>query len=607
MCPDIDRIALIFQGELSVEDKVQLPFNNLILPSVRTSFYKSQLAPVINPSSYLVGVVQSKELRKALAQKEVLISIYSPEKAPIVPPEINLIELKQLMDTNDQYLLNNILVVDAQQRLQGYLPPHLVKILSSPHFAFLFFHAVDNIQEGLIIIDKDSQVLYINPQYSEILGIPAYKVLGKRLSEIEPQALILKTLATGEPFLNQPVKIHTLNKDVVVNISPVRIGNEIIGAISVFQDVTEVAHLHNKLNQYQKLAKELYSDVAQNNFRVLSPAFRNIIGSHPDFVRCLHLANRVASIDAPVLITGESGTGKELLARAIHLASPRCAQPFVEVNCASVPEPLIESELFGYEEGAFTGAKKGGKPGKFQLAHGGTLFLDEIGDMSLTMQAKLLRALQLGIIDPVGSLSPQRVDVRIIAATNKDIPELIGKGAFRLDLFYRINVFHIHLPPLRDRGKDVVLLAQYFLELFSKKYDLKLAFAPETLKVIESYHWPGNVRELENAIHYAVVMAAEIGTVLPCHLPNQVIQAIKRNEKTIETHLFAGTPISFYREESCLTLGRENMERQEIIKALQASRTCTEAIKRLGISRRTFYRKIKKYKISPRAELQKQT
>ncbi len=422
-----------------LEDSIQIPLNNLAFPAHEPTFYNSQFIPVIDLSSYLMGIVQSKDLRKAITQNVEFISVFSSTKALAVLPTITVDELMQLIENDSSYYQSNILVVDTRGKLLGYILPNLIRIITSLRFSSLFFHAVDNIKEGLIIIDKDSHAVYLNSRYNEIVGVPTYKVLGRPLNEIEPQSLILKTLATGESYSNQPVKIQSVNKDVVVNISPVRAGNEIIGAVSVFQDITEIAQLQNKLNQYQKLAQQLYANIAQNTFHALSPAFQNIVGNHPDFLRCLHLANLVATTDASVLLTGESGTGKELLAHAVHRASSRCSGPFIEVNCASVPESLIESELFGYEEGAFTGAKKGGKPGKFLLAHGGTLFLDEIGDMSQAMQSKLLRALQLGTVEPVGALSPRQVDVRIISATNKDLLQLVNNGAFRLDLFYRIN------------------------------------------------------------------------------------------------------------------------------------------------------------------------
>jgi PAS domain S-box-containing protein len=602
ICSDVNCMALVYRGkQFLLEDSIQIPLNNLAFQAHEPTFYNSQFIPVIDPSSYLMGIVQSTDLRKAITQNLEFISVFSSTKALAVPPTITFDELMQLIENDSSYYQSNILVVDTQSKLLGYIPPHLINMLSSFRFSSLFFHAVDNIKEGLIIIDKDSHAVYVNSRYSEILGVPTYKVLGRRLAEIEPQSLILKTLATGESYSNQPVKIQSLNKDVVVNISPVRAGNEIIGAVSVFQDITEIAQLHNKLNQYQKLAMQLYVNIAHNTFHALSPAFQTLVGSHSDFIRCLHLANLVATTDASVLLTGESGTGKELLAHAVHQASSRCSGPFIEVNCASVPESLVESELFGYEEGAFTGAKKGGKPGKFLLAHGGTLFLDEIGDMSQAMQSKLLRVLQLGTVEPVGALSPRRVDVRIISATNKDLLQLVNNGAFRLDLFYRINVFHIQLPPLRDRGEDVVLLAQYLLENIGAKYHFKLVFAPETIEAIKSYNWPGNTRELENAIHFSVIMTGESGTVLPSHLPNQVLQAIEKitgKKSFIETSINPQIDLS-------LPFQREDIERQEILQALRASRTCTEVIERLNISRRTFYRKLKKYKISPRAELKK--
>jgi len=598
MASNIHQISLQYLGKnisTPVEKEIQLPWNKLSLPpQAPLVFFSSQFTPLINSEDVLIGVARSRELREAMTRKTELITIYPYSLAPFVPPNSTFKELTKLMEKDEKYTLSNILVVSYESKLIGYLPPRFLKILASPQLAFLFLQAVDNIREGIIMIDNQTRILYANPAYSRILGVPTYRIIGKFLSDIEPHALILKTISTGQPFLNQPVKIQSLNKDVVVNISPVSTGNKILGAVSVFQDVTQVTDLYSKLAQYQKLAQQLYSDLAQNNFPSLSLAFRELVATHPDFLRCLHLADRIAPTDAPVLITGESGTGKELLARAIHQASPRHSGPFIEINCASVPETLIESELFGYEDGAFTGAKKGGKPGKFHLAHGGTLFLDEIGEMSLAMQAKLLRALQSGTIHPLGSLTACHIDVRIIAATNRDLCQLVNAGTFRMDLFYRINVFHIHLPPLRERGTDILLLAQHFLEKFCHKYNSRLSFSPEAIEVLKNYPWPGNVRELENAIHHAVVLAREDEYILPSHLP-----------QNIKSYSSSRIHSPFPTDKRKLNLSLEETEKEEILKALRASRTCTEAMKYLGISRRTFYRKLKKHNINPRIELKK--
>jgi DNA-binding NtrC family response regulator len=233
------------------------------------------------------------------------------------------------------------------------------------------------------------------------------------------------------------------------------------------------------------------------------------------------LAQEVAQSDATVLITGESGTGKDLLARAIHLASPRAHGPMVALNCAGIPENLLESELFGYEKGAFTDAKKG-KPGRFQLADRGTLFLDEIGEMSLGAQAKLLRVLEHHIVEPLGGVRGTRVDIRVIAATNQELPELIKKERFRLDLYYRINVYQLRIPPLRERPEDIEPILNLFLETARRERGSRIqGMAPEALSLLQRYPWPGNVRELHNVVEW-ITISCKSGEIRPEHLPATV-------------------------------------------------------------------------------------
>lgn len=311
-------------------------------------------------------------------------------------------------------------------------------------------------------------------------------------------------------------------------------------------------------------------------------AFEKILGQHDKLKAVLHMAQRVALGNSTVLITGESGTGKELLARAIHGASDRSHKPFIVVNCASIPEHLLESELFGYEEGAFTGARRQGKKGKFELAQGGTLFLDEIGDLPLSMQPKLLRAIQNRTIDVVGGHSSIPLDVRLIAATNKDLLEMVAGGLFREELYYRLNVIPLHLPALRHRREDIELLARHFLH----KYDHLLGKVPhvlsqDVLAVMEDYSWPGNVRQLENAVEYMVNIARS--PIIMLDDCPEYLQGPKHEE-----------------QDNSLTLSRrlEEYERAILKEALQAAKTTQDkatAAQRLGISQATLYRKVKQY------------
>jgi len=307
-----------------------------------------------------------------------------------------------------------------------------------------------------------------------------------------------------------------------------------------------------------------------------------MIGEHPSIKKVLEIIRRVAPTDATVLITGESGTGKELVARAIHSASPRASRPFVPVNCAAIPENLLESELFGHARGAFTGAHSA-RLGMFQLANHGTIFLDEVGELPLALQAKLLRVLQDGEVRPVGTDHPVAVHVRVITATNKELAHQVEKGSFREDLFFRLQVIPIHLPPLRARRSDIPILTQHFLEKANARHGLSVTISREAMIYLWEYDWPGNIRELEHAIERAVLLGKGtlVGTEdLPPHIVSRsgsvslVSQALSRQ----------------------LTL--RDLEREYIAKVLEHTRgNKTEAARILGVDRTTLYRKLEEYKL----------
>ena len=332
-----------------------------------------------------------------------------------------------------------------------------------------------------------------------------------------------------------------------------------------------------------------------NETERLSPKFAALIGRDPSFIKALLLAQRAAQTDLPVLILGESGTGKEVLARTIHQASRRQKKPFVDVNCAAIPDSLVESELFGYERGAFTGASIKGKAGFFESAHQGTIFMDEIGDAASQTQAKLLRVLESGQFKRIGSNRNIGVDVRLISATNQELSDRIAEGRFRADLLYRINTITIGLLPLRQRIDDLLLLADHFLKQAAGGRS-KLRFSKEAMAILRGYDWPGNVRELKGVIDYAVTMAQ--GKVLtPKSFPN-FLRSDSVQTQTVEnfgaTRTMAPDPDP-EPESDLLTAVIERAEKQHIGKVMETSRSRSEAIRRLGISRRTFYAKIKQY------------
>ncbi len=446
--------------------------------------------------------------------------------------------------------------------------------------------AVDGLKEGIVVVDSTTRIVFANQAYYRILGVQPHRVLHRHLSELEPKAKILEVLRAGKPLLEQKIHFERLGITVVANITPIRSGDRTIGAVSSFFDQTEILSLAARLSTLERVNNQLTMELHRVKNLEPSEPFNRIVGQSRRLTRDLDLASRIAKTDATVLVLGENGVGKELLARAIHDDSPRRDGPFVTVNCSAIPEELIESELFGYEEGAFTGARKGGKRGKVELADGGSLFLDEIGDLPLCMQPKLLRFLQELEIERVGSERSQKVDVRVIAATNRNIDEMMELGSFRQDLYYRISVFTIKLAPLRERPEDVPVLLDHFRELYNKRYGKQTRFAKECTDLFLRYSWPGNVRELMNVVEHCVVLA-EGEQITIADVPEYFRSKAQGNA-------------SIYRSATVKALHElpEEVEDSAIRRSLELSNNNkSRAIELLGISRRAFYEKLKKYNI----------
>ena len=349
---------------------------------------------------------------------------------------------------------------------------------------------------------------------------------------------------------------------------------ELLETIATFISITYLIHKqHSQERAFWEEEKKFLTQTLYESF-----GHEGIIGKSQAIQNLIRLVKKVAQTEANILITGESGTGKSFIAKAIHFLSPRKNKPFVAINCAAIPETLLEAELFGYEKGAFTGAFAS-KKGKFELADGGTIFLDEVGDLPLVLQPKLLKVIQEKEIEKLGREEPIKVDVRIIAATNRPLEDLIKKGHFREDLYYRLNVITLHLPPLRERPEDIPLLAEYFLYKFNRRYGKEVSFSQEVIKLFKKYPWPGNVRELENLIERLVILSE--GLILPSDLPSY----------------FLKDP-DFYEKETFLISFKEVTEKEEIIKALEKTGYVkSRAAKLLGLTLRQLDYRIKKYKI----------
>lgn len=389
--------------------------------------------------------------------------------------------------------------------------------------------------DGIFITDAKANVIRINHAYEVITGLKKEEVLGKNMSDLVRNKLISESGSLQVIKTKQPVTLQQCfrsGKEALVTSSPIfdADGNFIMIVTNV-RDLTEIYNLkavvQEKTAAMDRLAMEL------EHLQTTSENNQEIIAKDETTLAAMLLANRVASMDTTVILLGETGVGKEVMARYIFQHSHRAKNSFIKVNCGAIPENLIESELFGYEGGAFTGANKNGKIGLFELANKGTLFLDEIGELPKDMQVKLLRVLQEQEILRVGGTKPVKIDVRIIAATNRNLEEMVSDGTFREDLYYRLTVFPISIPPLRMRKKDIVPLALSFLEKLNQKYQLKKYFTDLSMQLLHEYDWPGNIRELKNIVERAIIISPSDAIKpenLHIHSASKPIVIIKDNE-----------------------------------------------------------------------------
>ncbi len=454
---------------------------------------------------------------------------------------------------------------------------------------------LDNVNDSVLIYDREGKLIFTNKAYESLLGInreyASKRVWGKHISDASINyEVILEVLETGIPKLSSlPLLIENAGAEFIYSAIPLKDKEKITGVIVICQIDIVYQLLSTIIAQRKKSKMEQKEIVKFKPKEHLPEPFKEIIGHNISFVRSLVKAAAVANTDSTILILGESGVGKDLLAQAIHRSSSRSNNNFVVLNCAAIPEHLLESELFGYVSGAFTGASNKGKAGKMYLADKGTLFLDEIGDMSLFMQAKILRALQYKQFEKIGGTETIYTDIRFIAATNKDLISMVEKGLFREDLYYRINVMSIYINPLRERMDDLQQLCHYYLDLLRHRYkcDQEILLSPDVIVYLQNYHWPGNIRELFNVLeHSAALVSAEANSHIELqHLPVYFRKYLNDNQSYKEKPSF----------DYCKPLPKiiNEVEEKVFKEVLLTSNNKTEAITKLGISRRTFYKKLK--------------
>ena len=455
----------------------------------------------------------------------------------------------------------------------GYDNKHDIPTQDGPSWTQLI---LDSIADGVFTVDHEGRITSFNKAAEIITGFSKEEAVGQYCHEIFRSNLCFEACAlkhtaeTTETIVNLEVNIlNRDNREIPISISTAVVRDEsgnVVGAVETFRDLS--------------LSKELRKEISS------SYSFQDILGRSKSMLDLFQILPDIAQSDATVLIEGESGTGKELFATAIHNLSTRKDRPLIKVNCAALPETLLESELFGYKKGAFTDAKRD-KPGRFRQAHGGTMLLDEIGDMSKGTQVKLLRVLEQKEYEPLGSTKTERVDVRIITATNRNLMEMMHRREFREDLFYRINVIRLSIAPLRERREDIPLLIDHFMERINLKQSKQIKkVSPSALRILLNYDFPGNVRELENIIEHAIILTKGI-EIQPRNLPSYL------RSKQIEPP--ARAKIS---EEQDLAV-LEKVERDLIASALERNGGSTAAAaKELGIHRSTLWRKMKRYGIA---------
>lgn len=446
---------------------------------------------------------------------------------------------------------------------------------------------LDSIKDAITIVDKDGITKYWNSAAEKMYEIEKRDIIGRHIMDYFPSSLlprIIKEEKSYENIYNSPRE----NSYNIISASPLYLDGRLVGGLSLDRDITDHIRTTELLSKTQSNLDVLQQQISAINRNRSS--FYMILGNNPEFRDAINLAKDVAHSNINILIFGESGTGKELFARAIHMESGREGY-FVPINCSAIPNELIESELFGYAAGAFTGALKGGRAGKMELAHKGTLFLDEIGDMPINMQPKILRVLEDGVITRVGSQKSIKVNIRVIAATNKNLEKMVEEGSFRKDLYYRLNSVVIKLPPLRERKDDIALLANRFVQDYCMEYGVNiLNISPQVMGAFMFHDWQGNVRELSNVIERMVVIAKNnhANNIDVSFLPDNISFKAKRADKKEK----ASSDVSIYDLNKIL----QNTEIEAIENAMKmAKNNKAKAAKILNIPRSTLYFKLKKY------------
>ncbi|TYP56673.1 sigma-54 interaction domain-containing protein [Thermosediminibacter litoriperuensis] len=501
-------------------------------------------------------------------------------------------ELNQFQQLEDTTIVTNRMpVFDSRGKITGAVAvfrditevKHLAEEVTNLRELHSLLEAIINsTQDAISVVDAEGRGILVNKAYTRIVGLTKEDVIGKpaTVDIAEGESVHYQVLRTGEPIKGVPMKVGPNKKEVVVHAAPIIVGGKLKGSVAVVHDVSEIKRLTEELDFIKRRMRHLEAKYS----------FDDILGKSSAIRDAIEAAKNAARTNVTVLLRGESGTGKELFAHAIHNGSERRHNQFIRVNCSALTDSLLGSELFGYADGAFTGARRGGRKGLFEEANGGTIFLDEIGEIGLNHQAMLLRVLNEKEIIRVGESKPVPVDVRVIAATNINLEKAVEEGRFRKDLYYRLNVVPIHIPPLRERKEDIPLLTDHFIRKYNQEYGRAVeSIDEEALEILMEYDWPGNIRELENVISRAIInMKFGENVISKEHLPRLYLH---QNEDKSET-------ISITQPSKPLKEILEDVERQTIKSVLEkVGGNRNEAARILGISVRNLFYKLKKFNL----------
>jgi len=486
---------------------------------------------------------------------------------------------------NKGSLIGMLTRTDVTSNLVSKITKELIELKKSTMTNKELEAVIESSYDGIYITDGEGNTLRINKSYERITGLNRDAMVGRNMKDLVKEGFIsqsgtLMVLKSGTT--NTIQQEFSTGKKIMITSTPVFNDNsEIMLVVTNVREITQLYELEEQLQKNKELNKKYFTEIEEMRMQLLGVS--DLIAEDNNMLETISLAKRIAKVNTTALLLGETGVGKEEIAKFIHKNSNRYNKSFIKVNCGAIPPNLIESQLFGYTRGAFTGANKEGKIGLFELASGGSIFLDEVGELPLDMQVKLLQVLQEREIEKVGGTKPIKIDVRVIAATNRDIEDMVKNKLFREDLYYRLNVVPIYIPPLRERREDILPLTKHFLDELNLKYNFNKSFSSETLDYLYEYTWPGNVRQLKNIVERVVVMSTN-DRIIRSDLPRMITGNLEKSNIDIVT------------ESMKLKEVIERVELQMINKAFEKHGNVRGAAKELGIDASTFVRKRKRYR-----------